>query len=192
VNYYIDIMLKPDAEMPPTVLMNAIYAKLHKQLFDLKLSTIGVSFPKYQLTLGNILRLHGTEEDLNKLKPMNWLGCMTGYCKISEVLLVPENAKYRTVSRKQTSMSQAKLNRLLKRGSITNDQIKAYKAKMLSEKGLDHPYLDLVSNSTGQRHRRYIVLGELLNQPVLGEFDQFGFPKVDSVSGFKQATVAWF
>ncbi len=80
-------------------------------------------------------------------------------------------------------MSQSKLNRLLQRGSITEDDVKNYKAKMFS-RGLDNPYVELVSGSNGQRHRRYIEFGELLDNPVAGEFDQFGVSKT--------ATVHWF
>ncbi|EKD42112.1 MAG: CRISPR-associated Csy4 family protein, partial [uncultured bacterium] len=38
--------------------------------------------------------------------------------------------------------------------------------------------------SNGQRHRRYIVLGELQDQPVEGEFDQFGLSKTSTVPWF--------
>jgi CRISPR-associated endonuclease Csy4 len=66
MNCFFNITLLPDAEMAPTVLMNAIYAKFHKVLCDLKSTSIGISFPKYQVTLGNILRVHGCEFDLKK------------------------------------------------------------------------------------------------------------------------------
>lgn len=184
MNHYFNITLLPDAEMPATVLMNAICAKLHKALFDSRSTSIGISFPKFEVTLGNVLRLHGSEADLQKLHGANWLGGMNGYCKFSDITAVPADAKYRTVSRKQPTMSQSKLNRLLKRGSITDDKVKAYNAKMFAEKGLGNPYLDFVSSSNGQRHRRYIEVGELLDAPVAGQFDQFGLSKT--------ATVPWF
>lgn len=184
MNHYLNITLHPDAEMPATVLMNAICAKLHKALFDSRSTSIGISFPKYDVTLGNVLRIYGSEADLQKLHSANWLGGMNGYCKFSEVTAVPANAKHRTVSRKQSTMSQSKLKRLLKRGTITDDKVKDYKAKMFAEKGLDKPWLDFVSGSNGQRHRRYIELGELQDQPITGEFDQFGLSKT--------ATVPWF
>ena len=80
-------------------------------------------------------------------------------------------------------MTQAKFNRLLKRGSITEDEAKQYKAKMFT-KGLDNPYLELQSHSNGHKHRRYIQFGELLDSPITGEFDQFGLSKT--------ATIPWF
>jgi CRISPR-associated endonuclease Csy4 len=184
MNHYFDIILLPDAEMPPMVLMNAIYAKLHKQLSDMASKTIGISFPEYRVTVGNILRLHGGETDLKILHGTNWRGGMNGYCKMGEILQVPIDAKHRNVYRKQPNMSQAKLNRLFKRGSITQQKIEGYKNKMFSERLINPPYLDLVSSTNGQRYRRYILMGELLDQPILGEFDRFGFST--------QATIPWF
>ena len=42
----------------------------------------------------------------------------------------------------------------------------------------------LTSGSSGHKHRRYIEFGELLTQPISGNFDQFGLSKT--------ATVPWF
>lgn len=180
---YLDICILPDPEFKETVLMNVIYAKLHKALCELHSNNVGVSFPNYGVTLGNILRIHGDESGLNDLQGLNWFGSMSGYCKVSEIQTVPADTKFRTISRKQTTMSQSKLKRLIKRGSIPEDDIKQYKAKMFT-KGLDNPYVELVSGSNGQKHRRYIEFGELLDSPVGGEFDQFGLSKT--------ATVPWF
>lgn len=183
MNHYFEIRMQPDPEIPVTVLMNAVYTKLHKSLCDLNSTSIGVSFPNSKLTLGDTLRLHGTIEDLGKLQSLSWLGGMTGYCQQSAIAQAPAESKFRTVSRLQPTMTQAKLNRLVKRGSISDDEVKAYKAKMFT-KGLDNPYLELQSGSNGHKHRRYIHFGELLDKPVAGEFDQFGLSKT--------ATIPWF
>lgn len=202
MNHYFNITLLPDAELKVQVLMNAIFAKLHKLLCDKQSTAIGVSFPHYEMacksgnserlpsnfpqryvSLGNVLRIHGEESALNDLQGLNWLGGMSGYCKVSEIAAVPASTKFRRISRKQTTMSQSKLNRLIKRGSIPEDEIKQYKAKMFT-KGLDNPYVELASGSNGHKHRRYIEFGEILDSPVAGEFDQFGLSKI--------ATVPWF
>jgi CRISPR-associated endonuclease Csy4 len=183
MNHYIDIQLVPDAELPAPVLMNAVFIKLHRGLCDLGSNAIGVSFPNQNGTLGNRLRLHGDVQELNNLMGLNWIGPMAGYCQVSEIQEAPSGVSYRTVSRKQTNMSQAKLKRLRKRGSITEDQARDYKAKMFS-KGLDNPYLELQSASNGHRHRRYIEFGEIQDHPVSGEFDSFGLSKT--------ATIPWF
>lgn len=183
MNYYIDINLFPDAEIPAPVLMNATYSKLHKALYDIHATTIGVSFPKANITLCNLLRLHGSQSDLAALQQKNWLGGMSGYCKVSEVMPVPDSVQYRTVSRKQSNMTKAKLNRLIKRGSITEAEIKQYKAKMFSQ-SLDNSYIELVSGSNGHRHRRFIEFGPIVDSATAGKFDQFGLSKI--------ATIPWF
>ena len=111
------------------------------------------------------------------------LGGLQGYCTISSTQEIPVQVLYRNISRKQSTMTEAKLRRLTKRGSIPPENIKAYKAKMFQQ-GLDNPYLELQSTSNGHKHRRYLQFGELKPQPVNGEFDRFGLSKT--------ATVPWF
>ncbi|REL26549.1 type I-F CRISPR-associated endoribonuclease Cas6/Csy4 [Thalassotalea euphylliae] len=185
MDHYIDIKLMPDAEMPENVLMNKVYTKLHKVLFDFNADNIGVSFPEYRIKLGKLLRLHGDLAILNDLQGTDWLGGLgRGYCKVSSILPVPIDAKHRTVSRKQTTMSQAKLRRLKARGSISSAaEEKAYIAKMFTQ-GIDNPYLELESGSNGHKHRRFIQFGELTDQPIAGKFDHFGLSKL--------ATIPWF
>jgi len=183
MNHYIDILIKPDAEMRENLLLNKVYSKLHKALVDLKSTDIGVSFPQYEIILGKVLRLHGSEVKLSDLQESDWLGGLKSYCNISAIEPAPSKAHYRTVSRKQSNMTEAKLRRLIKRGSIGDSELKTYKAKMFS-KGLDNPYLELKSSSNGHKHRRYIQFGELSGEPVEGFFDQYGLSKT--------ATVPWF
>ena len=183
MNHYIDILIKPDAEMRENFLLNKVYSKLHKALVDLKSTDIGISFPQYEIILGEILRLHGSEIKLCKLQETDWLGGLKSYCNISGIELVQSEVNYRTVSRVQSNMTEAKLRRLIKRGSISDSELKVYKAKMFT-KGLNNPYLELESNSNGHKHRRYIQFGELIGEPVEGLFDQFGLSKI--------ATIPWF
>jgi CRISPR-associated endonuclease Csy4 len=183
MNHYIDVLIKPDAEMRENVLLNKVYTKLHKAFSELKSNDIGVSFPQYKILLGYVIRIHGSEKNLQSLQQCNWLGGLIGYCDVSTIQTVPEQVQYRTVSRIQTNMSPAKLKRLLNRGTISEENIKQYKAKMF-QKGLDNPYLELESTSNGQKHRRYIAFGDLVDQPSDGSFDHFGLSKT--------ATIPWF
>ncbi|MDT8405902.1 MAG: type I-F CRISPR-associated endoribonuclease Cas6/Csy4 [Methylococcales bacterium] len=183
MQHFIDVRIKPDAELRENVLLNKVYTKLHKALCDLKSTDIGVSFPEYKLKLGCVIRVHATENRLKTLQQSGWLGGLIGYCEVSPVQSIPDQVPYRTVSRIQSTMSPAKLKRLIKRGSIQESEIKQYKAKMF-QKGLDNPFLELESESNGHLHRRYITFSELTDKPILGEFDQFGLSKT--------ATIPWF
>ncbi|MDQ6990270.1 MAG: type I-F CRISPR-associated endoribonuclease Cas6/Csy4 [Mariprofundaceae bacterium] len=180
---YIDVQLKPDAEMRENVLLNKVYTKFHKALSTMKSTDIGVSFPKYRVKLGDVIRVHGSRDRLMTLQSVNWLGGLSGYCDVNDISPVPEKVKYRVVSRIQSNMTEAKLRRLLKRGSLAPEELKEYKAKMFT-KGLDNPYLELESGSNGHKHRRYIQFSDRLDDSVAGKFDQFGLSKI--------ATVPWF
>nr|WP_321399483.1 type I-F CRISPR-associated endoribonuclease Cas6/Csy4 [uncultured Desulfobacter sp.] len=183
MDHYMDVLLLPDPELPLPILMNALFSKFHKALCDLHSTDIGVSFPKQGPTLGNLLRIHGTSTLLIKLQQLKWIGPMVGYCQIGDILPVPLKVKYCRVFRTQPNMSPAKLRRLIKRGSITEDEMHRYKSKMISQLRSE-PYIELTSNSTGQRHRRYIAFGPLQDEQVEGKFDQFGLSS--------KATVPWF
>jgi CRISPR-associated endonuclease Csy4 len=108
---------------------------------------------------------------------------LIGYCDISPIQPIPDTSAFRTISRIQTTMSPAKLKRLLNRGTISIENVKKYKAKMF-QKGLNSPYLELESASSGHKYRRYIAFGELVDQPSDGTFDHFGLSKT--------ATIPWF
>ena len=183
MNNYLDIQIKPDAEMRENVLLNKVYTKLHKALFSLKATEIGVSFPNNRVRLGDMIRIHASESRLTELQAINWLGGLSGYCDVATIQRVPTEAKHRNISRVQSNMTASKLRRLIKRGSISEEEAGQYKAKMFSQ-GLDNPYLELQSSSNGNKHRRYLEFGELLDEPVAGSFDQFGLSKT--------ATIPWF
>ena len=183
MNHYIDVTLKPDAEMRENLLLNMLYSKLHKALIDLRSRTIGVSFPQYQVKLGKLLRIHGHSDGLQSLQQTNWIGGLVGYCEITPIKKIPDVIGYRTVSRIRPNMSNSKLRRLKQRNSISEADIKNYKAKMYAQ-SLDNPYLELISSTNGQRYRRFIKFGELVDQPKVGQFDYFGFSKT--------ATIPWF
>lgn len=183
VNYFIDIIIKSTSEKSLNTLLNILYTKLHKIFCDLNAEGIGVSFPKYHITLGNVFRIHGDREILKKLLDIFMMNHSDYSYKVSDINPIPDGAKYRVISRKQPNMSQAKMKRLLKRGSIINDEIHRYKAKFISS-GLNNPYFELISESNGHKYRRYIEFGELLSQPIYGKFDEFGLSKI--------ATIPWF
>jgi CRISPR-associated endonuclease Csy4 len=183
MNYYIEITLVPDSEMPLNRLFNVMYTKLHKALCDLHSTNIGVSFPKYQINSGNVLRIHGEALMLSNLQGLNWIGGMRGYCTISDITPIPTGTKFRTVSRIQPTMSPAKMRRLVKRGSLKQEEAKDYKSRMFAS-GLNNPYLELISSSNGNKHRRYIKFGTVQDMATEGGFDQFGLSN--------RSTIPWF
>lgn len=183
MTHYIDIALIPNKEIRENVLLNQVYTAFHKRLYDLKSTDIAVSFPEYRLKLGKLFRIHGTKEALERFGQKDWLGKYKTFCRVSNIDEVPKKVQYRTVSRVQQNMTEAKLRRLIKRGTIPNENIRKYRIKML-QGGLDNPYVELKSMSNGQLHRRFIEFGELQNTEVKGEFDLFGLSKTSTIPWF--------
>jgi CRISPR-associated endonuclease Csy4 len=183
MDYYMDIKLVPNKEMRENILLNQVYTYFHKRLYDLKSNNIAVSFPEHRLKLGKLFRIHADKEALEKLNEKDWLGEYKKFCKVSTIEKIPTDAKHRTVSRIQQNMTESKLRRLIKRGNISEEDIKRYRIKML-QGGLENPYVELVSMSNGKLHRRFLEFGEVQDAQVKGEFDLFGLSK--------SATIPWF
>ena len=68
MDYYIDLIIQADEEVPTYFIRNKVFAKFHKALCDLKQNSIGVSFPKYKTKLGGVIRIHGNKENLDALQ----------------------------------------------------------------------------------------------------------------------------
>lgn len=188
MNYYIDIELFPKKELRENILLNQLYSEFHKRLVDLNSTTIGVSFPRHRLKLGDIFRIHGDKELLEKLQSEEWIKKYPKNFHISKIAPIPKEVKFGVISRIQQTMSQSKLRRLIKRaeegkGGIKEEDIKKYKIKML-QGGLDNPFVELISGSSKQRYRLFVEFGEFHDSEVKGEFDTYGLSKT--------ATVPWF
>lgn len=202
MNYYLDLTLLPDEEVPIFFIRNKVYAKLHKAIFDLSTSNIGASFPnlkkakksdKNKMNFGEIIRIHSTQDRLNKLQNLNWLGGLSGYCKVGDILPVPDKIKgHQAISRIRQNMSLAKMQKkithqkakgYLKTGDDINAYEKQYKAEMFKT-GLDNPYLELQSTSTNNKYRLYINFGALQKQLTVGKFNHFGLSKTATVPIF--------
>ena len=188
MDYYIDIKLIPNKEIRENVLLNQVYTEFHKRLYDMNAIDIAVSFPNYKLNLGSIFRIHGAKEALLKLNEKDWLSTFKPFYNISDIKIIPDTVQHRTISRIQQAMSQSKLRRLIKRaedwkGGINQGDIKKYKIQIL-QGGLENPFVELVSGSNGERHRRFIAFSELQESEIIGEFDTFGLSKTSTVPWF--------
>jgi len=183
MTHYIDIELKPTKELRENILLNQVYTAFHKRLYDLNSNNIGVSFPQYYLRLGKLFRIHAIKDVLEIFILEDWLGEYTKYCKISKILVVPQNVQHRNISRIQQNMSEAKLRRVIKRGNISQEEIKQYRIKMF-QGGLDNPYVELKSMSNGQLHRRFIKFGDFQQNEIKGTFDLFGLSRNSTIPCF--------
>ncbi len=203
MDHYLEIQLLPDPEFVPTVLMNALFAKLHRVLAELGSHAIGLSFPDVQHAdrdvtgsatqkakagqqpaLGGRLRLHGMAEDLQRLMSLNWLIGMRDHITINGPNPVPANVGYRIVRRIQAKSSPERLRRRqMKRKGITEEEARRSIPDSVAEQ-LKLPFVTIKSRSTGQEFRLFIDHQDVVNEPVNGEFSSYGLSST--------ATVPWF
>jgi CRISPR-associated endonuclease Csy4 len=184
MNFYINIAVLPDPEFPETILMSALFSKLHRALVEEGSRRIGVSFPKAEKTLGAHIRLHAEEQHLKNLMALNWLKGLKDYTEVYPLREIPSNCKHRIVSRIQPKTN---LERLYRR-SIANGKLSIEDAakKSTNKKAVvsHHPFVHIKSLSTGQKFCLYIKQGNLIDEPISGVFTMYGLSST--------ATIPWF
>jgi CRISPR-associated endonuclease Csy4 len=187
VKHFVEIKLLSDPEFHPTVLMNTLYGKLHTALVRLESGRIGVSFPDFddeKPTLGNLIRLHGDEDDLNELMKLNWLVSLNDYTLVSSVAAPPASIGHRIVCRVQAHSNAERMRRrLAKHAGVTMEEARL-KISDSAVKHLALPYLRVRSASSGEHFRLFIKHGPIQPLPVTGEFSYYGLSPI--------VTVPWF
>ncbi len=184
MDHYVEIRLLPDPEFQETMLMNALFAKLHRALVSKGNGEIGISFPQVGKTLGDTMRLHGSRAALERMMELSWLKGVRDHTAVSEIVPIPEKCRFRVVKRVQAKSSVERLyRRSVKKGWITAAEAEKQVQKHRDER-LSAPFIQMGSQSTGQRFRLFINHGEITSSPQGGAFSAYG------LSG--KATVPWF
>ena len=187
MDHYIDIKLLPDPEFPPNLLMNALFAKLHRGLVEAGKNRIGVSFPQHddaRPTLGTVLRLHGKAEDLSHLMRHKWLNGMRDHIHANEISPIPPPRGYRNVYRVQAKSNPERLRRrYMKRHQADSKAAEEAIPDTVAEH-LPLPWVTLGSQSTGQRFRLFIAHAPLIPDATEGTFSHYGLSR--------NATIPWF
>jgi CRISPR-associated endonuclease Csy4 len=185
MKFYKEIKLLPDPEFKETLLMNILFSRLHVVLADKGNGEVGISFPHFDKTLGNVIRLHGTSEALERIQSLRWLKGLNDYINEKDILQVPENCQYRVVKRAQTKSSVERLyRRSVKKGWLTEAEaeIEIQKKK---DKKLKHPFVQVKSQSTGKQFPLFIMHEEIMDTPQNGKFSAYGLST-------SNATIPWF
>lgn len=185
MDHYLDIHLLPDPEFSAPILMNALFAKLHRALVQLESTGIGVSFPEFgDHNLGKQLRLHGQPINLEKLMSLPWLKGMRDHIETSDIGPVPEQTGLCRVQRVQTKSNAERLRRryLKRHPEVAETKIEALIPSTV-EKRLALPYVRLKSTSSGQDFLLFIDQTQV-SEKHPGIFNTYG------LSG--SATLPWF
>lgn len=187
MDYFLEIRVRPDPEFSSTMLMGALFSKLHRALVALEASDVGVSFPEYKerpRTLGSILRIHGCSGRLDQLMVQAWLQGMRDHVDVSDMQPAPARSQHRVVRRRQFKTNVDRLRRRrMKRHGESYDEAAAHLPEGIEDQVV-LPYIALRSQSTGQTFCLFIEQGEILETPVKGDFSRYGLSQ--------SATVPWF
>jgi len=185
---YLELRLRLDPELVPQHLLNGLYTRLHRVLVQLGSQDIGVSFPVYddlKPNLGNRMRLHGSEAALQALMSTSWLNGMFDHLDMTSIRPVPQDTRYRQVSRVQAKSSPDRLRRRAMRRHGLDQQAAERRIPNSAAERLQLPYVTLGSRSTGQpAFPLFIRHGPLLSSPVAGAFNSYGLSH--------EATIPWF
>lgn len=186
LSHYIELRLRPDPEIAATHLLAAVYTRLHRTLATQGTTNIAVTFPDYsaeRYTLGQRLRLHSSEAELKNWETGSWLGSLGDHVSASKILLVPAEAKHRTLRRVQVKSNPERLRRrLMKRHQLSEEQAQARIPDSVA-RTTHLPFLQLASSSTAQQFKLFLALGAAQDE-AQGCFNGYGLSNT--------ATVPWF
>lgn len=187
MDYYLEIQLQPDPDFVPDMLMNALFSKLHKALVENPQLTVAVSFPEYSLSprgLGSCLRLHGKQQDLESLQGTTWLTGMRDHVAYQGIQAAPSNAKQVLVKRVQSKSNIERLVRRNAKRKNTSEEEARTNYQAVEPKTLRLPFVNLNSQSSGQKFSLFIKQSKPQENPQAGEFNRYGLSQT--------ATVPWF
>jgi len=175
-SHYLQLTLLPDPEFSSHMLMDALLNKLHRALVALKCEAVGISFPGWSQkprSLGEQLRLHGSEQALEQLMASNWLRGMNDHLERSPISLVPDIATPGIVRRRQfkTSADRLRRRRMKRHGESYEQALAAIPASV--ERKPQLPFATLRSASSEQRFQLFIEQ-QPTNQSQPGSFNSYG------------------
>ena len=172
MQYYIEFRAKPSEDIAPEIIISQVFSLCHVEIAKLNTGDVGVSFPGAHTSIGSTMRVHGSKDAL----AMVAASCrsVSDYCNISGCKEVPPDATWRLIKRVQPTLSAAKLRRLVKRGSITQQEADE---RLSNTSMLFHPYLQLRSASTNQNFRLFIIqspIESVVETDAISCFNSYG------------------
>ncbi|SUO95039.1 type I-F CRISPR-associated endoribonuclease Cas6/Csy4 [Suttonella ornithocola] len=185
MKFYQELTLIPDPEIPLNAIWAALYPQLHIGLADVYnqhgINTIGVSFPRYHMslqmahnTLGNKLRLFAPDEaTLAKLNIEKWLERLTDYIHIKKPAPVPEQTSHVVVKRYRYRPIEQQAKRHAERHNISYEAaLKHCQTHRHAE--IFPPFIKMKSESNAQPHP-LVILQTAAMQAKKGHYNSYGF-----------------
>lgn len=179
---YFELKAIPD----PELLQSAVVGKLMQAMHGLLPSyqgRLGISFPGYgqARTLGGILRLHGSSDDMQELhSQLRKTPVVGSYSLITDLNRVPENISEHGIFKRMHTKSKSDINRLIQRHKNRGTWTQVLEAAIRDSYSQDVicPHVRLKSYSTGQPSFLLFVRKMVCKYPTEnGKFNTYGLSK---------------
>lgn len=185
--HYLDLELLPDPEIGSSILLSALYGRLHLALVQSRSEAIAVSFPGYDAgrrQLGDRLRIIGSPEQLERLMARAWLGGLRDQVSIRPIRSVPATAVHRTLRRVQAKSSVERLRRRhMRRHGLSLPEAMDRVPDSAAER-LSLPAIAMRSASTGQTFSLFLRLGPASPHAIPGRFNSYGLSSTGTIPCF--------
>lgn len=193
LTHYFELRAIPQLELSDIEVMNQVMQSLHYCLAKYQ-GQIGICFPCYskkRQTLGGIIRLFGTEQQLNALKQaLNQQYIVQDYTIMMAIQPIPMTKddgghRYLLVSRVRTKGMSA-LRRSEKRltaQGVWNEEVRQAMIKKWGDVSLSYPHCHLKSVSNGQ-HFILWVNQRFVAKEHAGNFNSYGMSQSATVPHF--------
>lgn len=187
-SHYVDLTVVPDPETGVPALMGALCDRLHRSLVQLRLDSLGISFPQYSViprNIGDTLRLHSSDAVLREFMSRDWMSGLRDHVRATSIAPVPAGALYSNFRRRQFKSNVARLRRrrMRRKGETAEQAAQALPDSTAEKPTL--PYVHVRSLSTGQSFCLFIAMGDPFPVPIPGRFNSYGL-------GDDGTTVPWF
>ncbi|TKJ91338.1 type I-F CRISPR-associated endoribonuclease Cas6/Csy4 [Erwinia persicina] len=184
MDYYQDIRVVADAEVSEQVIMARLFMRLHQFTGKVAEGRIGISFPQVKKTLGNQLRIHGTQADLTTLKQSSWLQGVLDYISCGEITAIPQTVSWRVVRRVQVKSSAERLRRRSVSKGWLSEAEAQQRISVCDEQRSHLPYLLIKSGSNGHAYPLFIEHGPIQSSQTTGSFNSYGLSATQTIPWF--------
>ena len=178
MNKYFEIKAIPDPELVQSAVVSHLMQCLHSYLPNYE-SRIGLGFPGYgqQRTLGGIIRVLGTAEDLNLLiQQLKADNKSSSYSLLTDILDIPKNIKLHAIYSRKHAKGNSDFERLrrrhIERQTWTDELEKKSLEKYSQPIHLPHVYLR--SGSTQQAKFPMFIKREMTPTSKTCSFNAYG------------------
>lgn len=193
MKHYIEITLRPDAEVGLGFIWQKVYQQIHLALVEVKdvdeKVNVGVSFPQYgskTFPLGDAMRMFGkTPDDLNALRLDHWLGRLSDYVAMTDVREVPQHIEAHVCFRRKQPKADfmKRVEKQAERHGVSIEAALEHFKNYDKNNLLTLPFVQAYSQTWKQYFPLFIEKNATPSS-VTGKFDTYGLSK--------EATVPWF